>query len=429
MKRTATLALAFLFLLPACSRQAKDDAYHWGPPEKKIIQTAAEDGYDPASGMTYEEYLTTIDASIIVSMERIIGTRPTLDLTDSTLISYIKYIRNSPYVKDISFPTLLHWLDNFAGEQIIQFPEEYIDRDSIEVENIRFAPMEKATLMIGQYQTALKEEQIGEGRKWEDMRECCVNRALYEKMLADEAMEFSGLGDSITVTETCYRRGLNRESKKEAIGLHHDLAITKHEYTVVGIVADEGEYTNTDAYGFFHIYAPLDMVKNLVAKHDSTQRPNYVDEAMYLPLQVVRNGIHDTTFLLFDRELPGDPTKKELRFPGRQIIPKEAWLQRFENAPVNAGYLMEITLDSGKGYADFLEYMNTMNEIVSARYYYDAYYRIYELNKENNKNNPNWVDSVNMPQILEEIAEDGELDEWSSTRIVPLIIRPLRVAP
>ena len=57
MKRTATLALALLFLLPACSRQAKDDAYHWVPPEKKNIQTAAEDGYDPASGMTYEEYL------------------------------------------------------------------------------------------------------------------------------------------------------------------------------------------------------------------------------------------------------------------------------------------------------------------------------------------------------------------------------------
>ena len=40
MKRTATLALALLFLFPACSRQAKDDAYHWVPPEKKIAQTA-----------------------------------------------------------------------------------------------------------------------------------------------------------------------------------------------------------------------------------------------------------------------------------------------------------------------------------------------------------------------------------------------------
>ena len=429
------LALALLFLLPACSRQAKDDAYHWVPPEKKITQTAVDDGYDPASGMTYEEYLTTLDEPIVVSMKKsahpgilvlFFGSAPVLNPADDFAPSFLSMLNNSPHVTKVSFPTLLHWLDNFAGEQIMQFPEEYIDHGGIDFENVRFAPMEKATLMIGQYQSALKEEQIGEGRKWEDMRECCVNRALYEKMLADEAMEFSGLGDSITVTETCYRRGINPESKKEAIGVHHDLAITKHEYTVVGIVEDEGEYANTDAYGFFHIYAPLDMVKNLTAKHDYNH-PSYVDEAMYLVSQIMHQNEVDVSGIYF-RPTADDPTKKELRLPGNRIIPEEEWLEIWDNVPVNAGFRIEITLDSGTGFAELLEYFNGMAEERPAQFYYDYQYKVYEMNKENNKNNPNWVDAVNMPQILEEIAADGELDDWFYYPLVPRVVRPLRVA-
>ena len=68
-----------------------------------------------------------------------------------------------------------------------------------------------------------------------------------------------------------------------------------------------------------------------------------------------------------------------------------------------------------------------------AQFYYDSQYRLYELNyelnKENNKKNPNWVDSVNMPQILEEIAADGELNDWYYYPLVPRVIRPLRAAP
>jgi len=431
MKHTATLALALLFLLPACSRQNQPEPYKWVPPEKKVTQTAAEDGYDPASGMTYEEYLTTIDEPIVLSYERILISTPVSDyeMVREPLVSSLRTLRNAPHVTDISFPTLLHWLDNFCGEQIIQFPKEYVDQihDSIDVENIRFAPMEKATLMIGQYQSALREEQIGEGRKWTDMTECCVNRALYEKLLADETIEFNGIGSNISVTETLYQRAFVRDTKQECVQLHPGSSTTTtHEYTVVGIVADEGEYADTDAYGFFHIYAPLDMVKNLIAKHD-TQRPNYVDEAMYLVSQTMQQNEVDVSGIYF-RPTADDPTKKELRLPGNRIIPEEAWLEIWDNVPVNAGFRIEITLDSGTGFAELLEYFNGMAEERPAQFYYDYQYKVYEMNKENNKNNPEVVIELNMPQILEEIAADGELDDWFYYPLVPRVIRPLRVA-
>ena len=427
-RRLAILALALLFLLPACARQAKDDAYHWTPPEKKYNQSVT-DGYDPASGMTYEEYLTTIDTPIVISVERFVGSIPLLEyeLTREPASSYIKAFRNAPRVTDVSFPTLLHWLDNFCGEQIMQFPKEFIERNGIHRKDVQYAPMEKATLMIGQYQSALKEEQIGEGRKWTDMRECCVNRALYEKLLAYEKAEFTGLGDIITVTETLYRRGVMRETKKEGLNV---LPVDKtiHEYTVVGIVEDEGEYANTDAYGFFHIYAPLDMVKNLIAKHD-TQRPFYVDTAMYQIGQIFQEQKMpgEGVMGVYCRPSAEDPTKLELRLSGSRIIPEEEWLALFEDAQVNAGYTMEITLDSGKSYAEFAEYFSSYQNAGStspARNMYNTIYKTYEKNVEIGAENP----QLNMQMVLQELEEAEELDDWFYYNGIPTLIRPLRVA-
>ncbi len=422
------LALALLFLLPACSRQNQPESYHWIPPEKQIAESYDTNDippYDPASGMTYEEYLATIDAPIVVSMERIIGTSPTLDLTDSTLISYIKYIRNSPYVKDISFPTLLHWLDNFCGEQIMQFPEELIERNGIHRKDVQYAPMEKATLMIGQYQSALREEQIGEGRKWEDMRECCINRALYEKLLAYEEAEFTGLGDTITVTETLYHRGIMPETQEEGLSITPSDR-TIHEYSVVGIVEEEGEYANTDAYGLFHIYAPLDMVKNLIAKHEFN-RPNYIDEAMYLIGHIIEKQKSQGEMYLgiFCRSSKEDPAKKELRLSGNRMILEEEWKAQFEDIPVNAGYLMEITLDSGMHYAEFVKYMQTPSSAsFTARHEYDSVYLVYEKSLARDEDNA----QLNMPPLLQELADADELDDWYLYTPVPRVIRPLRVA-
>ena len=284
--------------------------------------------------------------------------------------------------------------------------------------------MEKATLMIGQYQTALKEEQIGEGRKWEDMRECCVNRALYEKMLADEAMEFSGLGDSITVTETCYRRGLNRENKKEAIGVHHDLAITKHEYTVVGIVENEGEYANTDAYGFFHIYAPLDMVKNLIAKHDTTQRPFYVDEAFYYPTQNV-SSLTNSSVIFYNRD-PEDPEQIRIRLEGNRILSLEEYDAYFRDVPENAGYLVEITLDSGKSFAEFQRLIMEENRFRTNSKARGWYLSLWNSHQNVLQTNPD--DQLKLPQLLQEVYDSDELDEWYITGVIPRVVRPLRVA-
>ena len=197
-------------------------------------------------------------------------------------------------------------------------------------------------------------------------------------------------------------------------------------FTVTGVVEEETAYSNSDAYGLYHIYAPIEIAKAMIVKHDFNH-PNQTDEAMYLVSKTVEKLAVGTQ--IFRRPVADDPTKTELRLPGNRIIPEEEWLSYFEDVPVNAGYVMEITLDSGKGYAEFLEYMDSLGSQYTARYYYNFQYRVYEVNKENNRNNPNWVDDVNMPQILEEIAADGELDEWYYYRLVPRVIRPLRVAP
>ena len=154
----------------------------------------------------------------------------------------------------------------------------------------------------------------------------------------------------------------------------------------------------------------------MIVKHNFNH-PNQTDEAMYLVSKTVEKLAVGTQ--IFRRPVADDPTKTELRLPGNRIIPEEEWLSYFEDVPVSAGYVMEITLDSGKGYAEFLEYMDSLGSQYTARYYYNFQYRVYEVNKENNRNNPNWVDDVNMPQILEEIAADGELDEWYYYRLVP----------
>ena len=427
MKRTISLILALLTLcaLPACSRQPKEEPYHWIPPEKKVGQTVTDDGYDPSSGMTYEEYLCTLDSPIVISFEGIRNTKPLLDLTDSISSSLFSTVKNAPHVTDISFPTLLHWLDNFCGEQIMQFSKDGSETLVILRKNVQFARMEKATLMIGQNQTALKEEQIGEGRKWNTMQECCVNRALYEKLISYEKAEFTGLGDTIYVTESFFNRSIMRDTQEEAISSLFIPSKTIHEYTVVGIMEDEGEYANAEAYGFFHIYASIDMVKNLISKHDG-DHPFYVDEAMYLLTNKTKQYSDRGTTWLFTRPSPEDSTKMEIRLPGNQIISEEEWLAQFENMPVNAGYTMEVTLDSGKGFAEFLEYFQTMNKEYTARYYYEGSFTLYERNKASHPDDP--TIRLNIPPLVQEIADADELDEWYYYPLTPRVIRPLRVA-
>jgi len=351
-----------------------------------------------------------------------------MDLADSTLTSYVKYIQNSPCVTDISFPVLFHWLDNFCGESILQAPaDKMINRNSILLKDVTYAPMEKATLMIGQYQTALTDEQIGEGRKWEDMRECCVNRALYEKLLAAEKAEFKGLGDIISVTESFYMRGFMHDTGEEAITVCGDFTTTTHEYTVVGIVEEEEEYANTEAYGLYHIYVSIDMLRNLIAKHDYNH-PNYVDNAMYSISQIIDNNMsQDEMYLgIYSRPSAEDPTKRELRLFGNRIVPENEWLAQFEGILVNAGYTMEITLNSGTHYAEFVEYMTAPSSTsFTARHEYDSIYRVYEKALARDPENA----QLNMTPLLQELSDAGELDEWYYYPLVPRVLRPLRVAP
>ena len=394
-RRLAILALAFalLFLLIACPRQAKDDAYHWTPPEKKIAQTYDVPPYDPASGLTYEEYLTTLDVPIVIAMDRNSGTSPLWDLSRFS----VNVIRNYPHVIDVSLPIYLHWLGG---------------------------SIKNSTLLIGQLHTALSEEQISEGRKWQDMTECCVNRALYEKLLGSEDSEFTGLGDTTTVVERIYQRMYSTYSggmRKEELRVSDS---TELSFTVVGIVEDEEEFADTDAYGFFHIYASLEMVKTIIAKHDYTHPMMNINET-YLLGRVVSSLTDSPT--LFFRYNPDDPNQIQVRLEGNRILSLDEWDANFENVPVNAGYRVEITLDSGKSFAEFQRLITVENRFRTdntAR----GWYMSLVNNAENQRlTNPNY--KLELPQILQEVYDEDALDDWYQFAPVPRVVRPLRVAP
>ena len=182
---------------------------------------------------------------------------------------------------------------------------------------------------------------------------------------------------------------------------------TTHEYTVVGIVEDEGEYANTDAYGFFHIYAPLDMVKNLIAKHSQTQ-PFYVDEAMYYPKQVA-SSLSNSNFLLYRRDAE-NPEQIQFRVEGNRMYSVEEWDINFKDVPCNAGYIIELTLDSGRNYAEFYQLLNGEYRFFttsSARGYYTSQWNNYQ-NQLLTK--PDY--QFKLPQIIQEVYDADELDDW-----------------
>ncbi len=398
MKHTFSLVLAVLLvvtLFPSCSLFQKDESYHWTPPEKK---TASYDvpPYDPASGMTYEEYLTTLDVPIVVSFTGLNGPEPLIYLHDALGLTKnnINNILQLPHVVGISYPLLLHWLGDSLTSSI---------------------------LMIGQSQAAPEPAQIGEGRLWSAPMECCVNRALYEKLLSDPDTEFGGLGDSVTIMDRFFYRGfLHMEdgSRKEILQLDD---ATEISFTVTGIVDDEREFANTDAYGFYHLYTFFDTVQSVVSKFDYNH-PDWNDEDVYLYKQIAEACIGPQT-QLFYRTSAQDPTKKEICLPDGTILPEEQWLANFENVPVNAGYTVEVTLDSGTGYAEFLE---TVWDRPSARKIYDNIKENYE--KTNNPINNPLNMPMRVPQNLQEILDAGELDEWYSYPTAPMIARPLRIA-
>ena len=269
--------------------------------------------------------------------------------------------------------------------------------------------MESSILMIGQHQIAQESQQIYKGRPWKDITECCVNRVLYERLLNDPEEDFTGLGDTVTIEEPIYKKGfllMPDGTKKE---IYQESTRTTFSLVVVGIVEEE-EYTRTEAFGSFHMYTSIDMVNVFLSKHDYNS-PDFNDEAMFLFPQVLAKYAGDETSLYW-RASADDPSEKEIRLPGGRILPGKEWLSYWENVPVNAGYIIEITLDSGKHYTDFIEYINQWFTENNARKRHDY----------------NTARGLPDSQLLQEIADDDELDEWYFYPPIPRIFRPLRIS-
>ena len=387
MKRPILVMLT-LFLLSACTMHSKDEPWKWVPETagEELLGSAAS--YDPAEGISYEEYLTTVDAPIVVSFERISGALPLLELERAASLW------NAPHVIDVNYPVLLHWLG-----------------DSIE----------ESTLMIGQYENALKPEQLEEGRAWKGMTECCVNRALYDKLLADPEAAFSGLGDTATAAEIIYDfvydPNLGTRVPKKI------RSRTERSLTGVGIVSDEGAFSDPSAYGNYHLYLHLDMTESLLDQHRNRTTDNIFDTQNYMPARHLAAMKQEA--VLFWRDSPEDPGRVELRLPGRSTISPEEWDARAAGIPVNAGYLVEVTLDSGRNYSEFLEYYTEMRfrTLTSARKVFDYQWANYQTRLEDDPNA-----QLILSQVLEEIYEDDELDDWYCSSLSPYVIRPLRIA-
>ena len=210
--------------------------------------------------------------------------------------------------------------------------------------------------MIGLYLPDLDPSAISEGRWFENESECCLNRAEYERLLADSGAQFHGIGDTVTYTEPITQLG-------EFFNARTVDPISK-QYTVVGIVEKEGIYAN-EAYGIRHVYAHTDSVASMLVnyRHDVVKFESRLDHEAYEATRFLSSlgpQQFDKSFksgkLIAYRIDSDNEDSIQIRVPNNRVFSEEEWRSIFQKMPCNAGYTIEVTLNSGKNYAEFADY-------------------------------------------------------------------------
>jgi len=339
---------------------------------------------------------------------------------------------NQPHVLDVLFVSIVHWLD--------------ISEDG-------------SLCMIGQYFPDLDPAAISEGRWYEDETECCVNRAEYKRLLADPESGFTGIGDTVTYTEPDFHLPANTTNlvlfqydmehtdpqawkDKENFGVISYIVPISKSFTVVGVVEDEGEYADP-AFGVHHVYALTDTVGEMLANYRENLAYNSfnsrLDLAIYQPT-VIGSSISGAAVYRPD---PNDPDAPQIRCAEDQLYPEAEWDALFQNAICNAGYIVEVTLDSGKGYAAYAAtYRSNRYHAQTAKHVEDlrlqsieGAYETYEYHLEKgwSEERARYLLEDHLARLekdptisrLEELGED--LEKWRICAKCGTRVRPLRV--
>lgn len=216
------------------------------------------------------------------------------------------FLWNYPYVRDVRFTSLLHWLD---------------------------VNPESRTCLIA---LPLESRTDGVTGRWPETRgECCVNRAYYDALLADGS-GFDGLGSSITLEETAPPDLKKSESSS---GRAMDAV-------VVGIVEEEGAYASPELYGTYRIYATMDDVSCFFIDYNNATAASPNDTRMYQPaILQERLGI---------RLFCEDGEKLLYMDEDGKLYTEEELCARLSEAPANAGFTVEVELDSADRVDEFL---------------------------------------------------------------------------
>lgn len=243
--------------------------------------------------------------------------RQALDLSDAVVrcitldrpvctLPRLNYLNDYEHVLDVRFTGLYHWLDTAEDSSLVMIGMLPRDRDTYAV---------------------------AEGRWYGALHECCLNRPYYDALLADPTSGFTGIGDSITVAEPVLKISSYPRVRT---------------FTVTGIVDDEKQYADSGVYGKYHIYASIDDISVFFIDY-SFQSNNYpaYDYAMYNPAQVkYASGV----FAI--RQDPGGQWK--YRTQDGEILDRDGYGRLLESAAINAGFSVEIQLDSSEAVEEFI---------------------------------------------------------------------------
>ncbi len=368
---------------------------------------------DPADTRSQEEILIDLfaqtDGPVVVQI--VSPADPFIFIDD------VAPIWNAPHVINVICPSIVHWIDI----------------------------TEKGSLcMIGQYLVDLDPAAISEGRWYEDETECCVNRAEYERLLADPEDHFTGIGDNATYTEQITEMGGGFN--------HKTVTPISKTFTVVGVVGEEEQYADT-AYGIHHVYALTDSVAAMLTNYKPHN--DYFKSQMDIDAYIFRNTAMQSACIPAYRTNPEDENTVLFRMLDGEMVSEEEWNAPYRNLPCNAGYTVEVTLDSGKNYAVFADYWRSkqfstmsmaeleerrLKDIETAYELYekhttnlvDPYGNLVSLSGELKKKYDDHLSAtlaaLEQDPLVTQLIEIGELDEWyTCVSVAPYVVHPLRV--
>ena len=404
--RMLCLACAVLLLLPSCQTRSLKN-------QDGSEADAALDS-DPAGTRSQDEILAELfaqtDGPVVVQL---IGRSPYLFQED------LAPIWSAPHVINVLGTSYVHWLDDSE---------------------------ENSRTMIGQYAVDLDPADVIEGRWYETDSECCVNRAEYDRLLADPTSGFAGIGDTVTYTEP----------KKTVSGVSYvkQKSPVSKEFKIVGLVKDSDPYDSTAAYAIHHIYTTVDGVTAMMANYSSSNTNAFsdVDKRAYWSARIAQT---QTSAVVY-KEDPDRPGKVLFRGAEDRIYTEDEWMAQYRDTVDNAGYTVEVTLDSGKNYADFAEYwhlkqfteepagerLNTLEEMRQGaledfeEHWLTPQYTEYgtpivisdEIMNKAKLRLEETLASLVPDATTAYLQEIGELDEWFRCNgNVPYVLHPLRV--